>query len=232
MARARRLAAILVLIVVVAVLVISDRVHEALIGVLAAAEEIAAEHPGAAAGLVVLFAALAAMTAFVSSWIVLPFAVYTWGTAAALILLWCGWLLGGVAAYVIGRFVGRPAVGWLTSPEVLARYEERISHRSAFGLILLLQLGLPSEIPGYLLGVVRYPFAWYLVALGIAELVHGIPTVLLGTALVQRRALFVAAVATVLAALTLGAAYSLRRRFAQAKHTARESPGATAPVDA
>jgi uncharacterized membrane protein YdjX (TVP38/TMEM64 family) len=215
MTHARRLAAIPVLGAVVALLVLSERVHKALVAVLSSANDLAAGHTVAAAGLVVLFAAVAAMVAFVSSWIVVPFAVFTWGPLPTLALLWFGWLLGGAASYAIGRFIGRPAVGWITSPALLEKYERRISHRSTFGLILLLQLGLPSEIPGYLLGLVRYPFAWYLAALGIAELVHGIPAVFLGTGLVERRVGVVVVVAAGLIVLTLAAAWALRGRLAR-----------------
>lgn len=225
-----RLAALVALVAVVAILVLSERVYQALVGVLSGAQGIAAEHPGGAAGLVVLFAALGAMLAFISSWVVVPFAVYNWGAAPALLLLWCGWLLGGAASYALGRFVGRPAIGWLTSPAVIARYEARISHRSTFGMIVLLQLGLPSEIPGYLLGMVRYPFAWYLAALGLAELVHGLPVVLLGAGLLERRAALIVPIAAAMVVLTLSAAYALRRRMTLEKVAEREAPVEPAPA--
>ncbi len=213
MTRARRLVAISILIAVVTVLVLSDGVHQVLVGILRTAQDLAVAYPWAAAGLVVLLAALGAILAFVSSWVVLPFAVFTWGPVQALVLLWLGWLLGGVTCYALGRFIGRPAVGWLAAPEVLAQYEQRVSHRSTFGLILLLQLGLPSELPGYLLGLVRYPFMWYIAALGVAELIHGVPAVLLGAGVLERRPAFVAVVVAAMAVLTLSAAYGLRRRL-------------------
>jgi uncharacterized membrane protein YdjX (TVP38/TMEM64 family) len=213
MTRARRLAASSILIAVVTLLILSDGVHHLLLSVLRTAQDVAVAYPWAAAGLVVLFAAIGAMVAFVSSWLVLPFAVFTWGPVQALLLLWLGWFLGGITCYALGRFIGRPAVGWLAKPEILAQYEQRVSHRSTFGLILLLQLGLPSEIPGYLLGLVRYPFGWYVVALSLAELVHGVPAVLLGAGLLERRTAFVAVVVAVMVVLTLSAAYGLRRRL-------------------
>lgn len=214
----RRVVAIPVLLGVLTLLVFSERMHGALLGVLATAQQAAAPYPWAAAALVVVFAALGATLAFVSSWLILPFAVFTWGPVRALLLLWLGWLLGGAACYALGRFIGRPAVSWLASPNLLQQYEQRVSHRSTFGLILLLQLGLPSEIPGYLLGMVRYPFAWYLAALGIAELVHGLPAVLLGAGLLERRAGMVWLVAALMVSLTLGAAWGLSRRFAPQQH--------------
>ena len=215
MTQRRRLVAIPVLVVVVVLLVVSERVHDILLDILGRAHVVAAGHAWAAGALVVTFAAVGAMVAFVSSWVVLPFAVYTWGFTRALLLLWIGWLLGGIASYAIGRFLGRPAVSWLAAADVLERYERRVSHRSTFGLILLLQLGVPSEIPGYLLGLVRYPFAWYVVALGAAELVHGIPAVLLGAGLVERHSWLVAAIVAVMIAVTLAAAHGLRRRWMQ-----------------
>ena len=230
MTHARRLWAIPALAVAVAALLFSDQVHEALLGALAAAQRLADGHAAVAAGLVVLFAALAAMLAFVSSALVVPFAVYTWGTLPTLLLLWAGWLVGGATAYVIGRFIGRPAIGWITSPSLLEKYERRLSHRSTFGLILLLQLALPSELPGYLLGIIRYPFGWYFAALAIAELVHGIPAVLLGASVVERRTVVVVPLAVGWMLLTLGAAYGLQRRLrAERPGDTVPTPGANAP---
>ena len=54
----------------------SNAAHSALLRGLAAVERVAVSHPVWAAALVVLVAALAAMLAFLSSWIVVPFAVY------------------------------------------------------------------------------------------------------------------------------------------------------------
>lgn len=222
----RRVAAILALLGIVALLVLSERLHGALVGLLAAAQDLAAAYPLLAAAMVVVFSALAAMIAFVSSWAVLPFAVFNWGATGALLLLWMGWILGGVGTYAIGRFIGRPAVRRLASPAVVARYERRISQRSSFGLIFLLQLGLPSEIPGYLLGVVRYPFFWFIAALSITTLIHGITSVLLGAGLVERRASLVIGVAAIMIALTLSAAYAVRRRLGGDRHTTRATPSA------
>ncbi len=202
------------MLAIVALVLLSRGAHDALLHLLASAEAIAADHPAAAAALVVLFAALSAMLVFVSSWVVLPFAVYTWGAVPTLLLLWTGWLLGGVTAYGIGRFLGRPAVRRLTSSALLAHYEDRISHRAPFGLIVLFQFALPSEIPGYLLGLMRYPFGRYLAALGLVELVYGIATVSLGTGVVERRLTLILPAAAALALLAAWAVIALRRRLA------------------
>lgn len=212
----RRIATGALLIAIIGAVVLSRGLHDTLLRLLAAAEASAADHPAGAAALVVVFAALSAMLVFVSSWVVLPFAVYTWGALPTLLLLWTGWLLGGVTAYGIGRFLGRPAVRRLTSSALLEHYEERISHQAPFGLIVLFQFALPSEIPGYLLGLMRYSFLRYLAALGLVELVYGIATVLLGTGVVERRVTLILPAAAALALLAAWAVIALRRRLAPA----------------
>jgi uncharacterized membrane protein YdjX (TVP38/TMEM64 family) len=221
---ARRVAAAGLLVGIVALLVLSERLHRTLVALLAPAQDLAAAHPILAAGVVIVFAALGAMIAFVSSWAVLPFAVFTWGALGTLLLLWAGWIVGGAASYAIGRYIGRPAIGWFASTAVMERYERRISDKSTFGMIVLLQLGLPSEIPGYLLGVVRYPFAWFLTALSLTTLVHGVPAVLLGAGLVERRPWQVAAISGVMIVLVLAAAYALRRRLGQVSRATPSAP--------
>ncbi len=223
MKASRRVAAVAVLVVVVALLIFSKGMHDILVRGLAHADRTAAEHPYWAMTLVVAFSALGAMLAFVSSWLVVPFAVFTWGTAGGFALLWTGWLLGGMGTYAIGRFMGRPAARWLVSAPVLARYEDRISHHTPFGVVLLAQFALPSELPGYLLGVVRYPFSRYLAALGIVELTYGIATIYLGLGVVKRHLAPVVAAAAVLALTTAWTAYRLGRRFAHERDDPPES---------
>ena len=167
--------------------------------------------------LIVLLSALGAMLAFVSSWVLVPFAVFTWGAPVALLLLWTGWLLGGAATYATGRFLGRPAVEWVVRSDSLARYEQRFVRHMPFYVMLLVQLSLPSEIPGYLAGIVRYSFVRYLAALGIVELAYGIVTVYLGQAVLERQLMPVLAGLTLLALITVAAAYRLRRHVAHAQ---------------
>jgi uncharacterized membrane protein YdjX (TVP38/TMEM64 family) len=210
---ARRRVAIGALLLGVILLLLASRgLHATLLHVLDAAESLAGEHPVWAAALVVLFCALAAMLVFVSSWLVVPLAVYTWGPLTALGLLWAGWLLGGVLAYSIGRFLGRPAVRRLASTTLLDRYEDRVTHRTPFGFVVLFQLALPSEVPGYLLGLVRYPFVRYLAALGLVELAYGLATVALGAGVIARRTLPIVAAAAGFVLLT-GVAVRMLQAF-------------------
>ena len=94
-------------------------------------------------------------------------AIHAWGTPLSSGLLWAGWVLGGMCAYLLGRTVGRPVLRRLTSTAALARFENRISMQASFGLVLLFQLAVPSEVPGYVLGLARYRFVKYLLVVGI-----------------------------------------------------------------
>ena len=164
----------------------ADRFHDGLLAVLEAARRVADASPWEAALLVVLFAAASAMLAFISTSLIVPFVVYTWPPVVALLLLWTGWLLGGVCAYTVGRFLGRPVIRTLLTADVMERYERRFTSHMSLGMVLLVQLALPSEIPGYLLGAARFSFARYLLALGVAELPYALATVYIGLGVVAR----------------------------------------------
>ncbi|MBL0173549.1 MAG: TVP38/TMEM64 family protein [Gemmatimonadaceae bacterium] len=176
-----------VLIVGLVALASSSGLHAAMIRVFAGFDRIIAQHPTAGATVFVLLAALSAMLAFFSSAVLVAPAVYAWGPVLTAFLLWLGWMLGGVAAYTLARLLGRPVVQRLASATLLAQLEQRLTQRTPFGVVLLIQLAFPSEIPGYLLGLVRYSPSVYLLALAIAELPYAVGTVLLGEGFVERR---------------------------------------------
>ena len=209
----RRAVALVLLCVALAAVASSEALHSALLSVLDASEQIIRVHPVLGATLFVLFAAVSALIAFVSVAVIVPVAVYTWGQATSILLLWFGWMLGGVFAYGIARLLGRTVVRWLTAEAGLKRLESRISRSTPFSLVLLLQLALPSEIPGYLLGLVRYPLFRYLAALALAELPYAIATVLLGASFLERRSYLLLALGLVLVAGSLFAFQRLRGRL-------------------
>ena len=212
--RAWRRGAVLVLACVILALVgTSDDLHEALVGVLDASSKLIAEHPVLGAALFVVLSALSAMLAFVSSAVLVPVALYTWGETVCAVLLWLGWILGGATAYTLGRWLGRPVVRWLLPTETLDRYEDRLSTQTPFGLIVLLQLALPSEVPGYLLGLVRYPFWRYLLALALAELPYAIGTVYLGASFLDRQLALLLALGAAGAVFMFLAVRTLQRRL-------------------
>ena len=135
----------------------------------------------------VLLSALAAMLAFFSSAVLVPPAVYAWGPVVCAVLLWVGWMLGGLVSYGLAYRFGEPVMRWLAPGKSITRYKARIHEHASFGFILLFQLALPSEIPGLVLGLVRFPIERYLMALAVAEMPYAILTTLLGESFVSRR---------------------------------------------
>jgi uncharacterized membrane protein YdjX (TVP38/TMEM64 family) len=207
----KRAAILVVLCITLAAIASSSDLHEALMGVLAVTEDIIGQHPIAGAAAFVILAAISAIFTFVSIAVIVPAAVFAWGPAASIALLWLGWILGGAATYGIGKFFGRPVVGWLTAGEALRRVESRIPDNAPLWLITLLQLALPSEIPGYVLGLVRYPFPRYVLALGLAELPYTFATVYLGASFVEGRVGLILITGALIALLSLVTFYAWRR---------------------
>jgi uncharacterized membrane protein YdjX (TVP38/TMEM64 family) len=210
-----RIRAILLLGLVAGLLVLalSDPVHVAVLEVFEAAKVIIERHPLLGAGLFVVLSALAAMLAFFSSAILVPPAVYAWGPVTCAALLWTGWMLGGLASYGLAYRFGEPVMHWMAPGKSIERYRSRIRENVSFSFILLFQLALPSEIPGLVLGLARFPLERYLMALAIAELPYAIGTTLLGASFVSRQfgSLMALGVFAAVTAFLLGRA--LRKRL-------------------
>ena len=183
----RRALSLAVLVALLAVIVSSDALHSVLLNGFEVVERVMARRPAAGAVLFVILSALSAMLAFVSSAILVPAAIVTWGKLGSLVLLWLGWLLGGLSAYGLARGLGRSAIAWLVSRASLEHYERRFTARPSFGTALLVQLALPSEIPGYLFGLARFPLRRYLAGLAIGELPFAVGTVYLGAGFLENR---------------------------------------------
>lgn len=184
----RRVLIVLLLCGAIAIVAMSDALHGPLQRLLALTEQVIAANPVAGATLFVLFAALSGMLAFFSSAMIVPVAVYAFGPVHSAALLWLGWILGGALTYALGRWLGRPLVRRLTA-KGLDRYERRITRDTPFGLVALFQLAMPSEVPGYVLGLVRYSFPRYIAVVAAGELPYAIGTVILGESFIERRVL-------------------------------------------
>lgn len=208
-----RVLILLLLLGGLALLSSSDAFQSALSWGLAKAAPVIAERPLWGALLFLLLSALSAMMAFFSSAVLVPVAIHAWGKLACAFMLWLGWILGGACAYGIARFWGRPVVRRLTSSQELARYEERISRHTPLGLVLLFQLAVPSEIPGYVLGLARYGLRRYLVVLALAELPYAVGTAYLGESLLERRTLLLLGLGTTAIFFSAWALHVLRRRL-------------------
>ena len=197
-----------------ALLLSIDTVFEGLQRILSAAEPFVAGHPYLGAVVFVVLSALSAMLSFFSSAVLLPAAVFAWGNTLTFMLLWLGWLLGGLCTYALGRGLRKPQQqGTTPAPGKLAFYVQRVAGEVSFPLVLMLCLALPSEIPGYLSGYLGIRLRTYFLALALAELPYAVGAVMLGEGVVSRQTGWLVAIGLVGAAFSLVALHLLHRRL-------------------
>jgi len=121
-----------------------------------------------------------------------------WGPFACFRAAVTGWLLGGIASFAVRQ------VPWVTrwrrdllGSRRIASFREQLNGRTRFLHVLLLQAALPSEIPGYVLGIARYPFHRYVAALALTELPYALGTIYLGQSFLARRSVLLLALGLV-----------------------------------
>lgn len=122
---------------------------------------------------IAIFVGLSALSAILSPFSsapLAPIAVMIWGSAAAFAMIFSGWLIGDIIAYLIGRYGGRFLIEQFVDFNKIENYSAQISAKMKFWLVLLFRLTAPSEIGGYVLGVLRYYFSKYFLATFLAEL--------------------------------------------------------------
>lgn len=174
------------------------------------AKQVMDAHPVAGAGVFFLFSAISAVLAFASSLVLVPSANLAWGKAITFLLLWSGWLTGSIITYGIGR-LARPLLNRLNYEKKLDEYQQFVSHRMKFWAVLLFCIAVPSEIPGYLFGGMRYPFLKFVAAIGIAEVIYGIGVVYAGERLLSSRPHAMVITLGILSVVALGAGLLLRK---------------------
>lgn len=209
----RRALAMLLLCVLAVLLLSVDTLFALLQRALAMAEPYIAAQPVAGPVVFVVLSALSAMLAFFSSAVLVPVAVYNWGRPATAGMLWLGWLLGGACAYATGRYLGRPMVRGLVPARLADFYLRRLPAQVDFPTALLFQLAMPSELPGYLFGLLRVPFRRYLAALALVEAPFAIGTVLLGESFIRREGGWMLVLAIAGVGVSLLAVHRLHRRL-------------------
>jgi uncharacterized membrane protein YdjX (TVP38/TMEM64 family) len=182
----RRLALLMLLILIVTAVAATGPLHRAILSIIDTAEPVIQQHAVAGAVIFVLLSALSAMVFFFSTAVITPVAVDAFGPVATLSLLWLGWIIGGITSYGIGRRFGRPVVSWLVDPMRLHEYERRARSLVSFRHVLLFQLAVPSEIPGYVLGLAGCPFRTFAIAMALGELPFAIGAVYLGESFLDR----------------------------------------------
>ncbi len=209
----RRLIVLLLLVALLALVLLLPSVFGRLSILTARAAAIIEQHAILGAIVFLGLSIVSAMLAFFSTAALVPVAVSAWGKLMTLALLWLGWLGGGALSYGIGRYLGRRAVVHFVEPKRLARYERMARRLAGLPQILLLQLALPSEVPGYVLGILRCRPRTYLLALAIAELPFAIGAVYLGESFLHGNVLLFVIVAVVGITVSAWAARLLRRRL-------------------
>lgn len=127
----------------------------------------------------------AMLMSFSSIWLV-PVAVVLWNDNTTVFLLLVSWLVGATISYLIGFYGGHPIVKRLISEKKILYYEHLITNKFSFWVIFLFRLTLPSEIPGYLLGIARYNFPKYLLVTLLAEAPYAIYSVYAFESIVQK----------------------------------------------
>jgi uncharacterized membrane protein YdjX (TVP38/TMEM64 family) len=191
-------------------------IHTQLLSWLGAAEPLIRDNPKLGMLIFVLLAAVSALLAFFSSALLIPVAVYVWGPVTCVVLLWGGWLVGGIVAYLVGRNLGRPVVRALLGPGTLARYEGWVRSGAGFVPVFLLQLAIPSDVAGYLFGLVRCRVRVFLPALAAAEVPYAIGAVYLGMSFLERDVLPLVALGAAGAFMSIVAFRVLRARSLRA----------------
>ncbi|OGM90629.1 hypothetical protein A3A20_00740 [Candidatus Wolfebacteria bacterium RIFCSPLOWO2_01_FULL_45_19] len=123
-------------------------------------------------GIIIFFflTILSAMFFFLSSIFAVPIAVSIWGAFVTMIFILSSWILGAIFSYIIGRFAGRPVLRHFVSKTKLDYYHRMFSENSGLLSVFLLRFTIPSEIPGYTLGILRFNFAKYMLVTILAEI--------------------------------------------------------------
>ena len=164
----------------------SNTLHEAFVGLVELAEPVFQTNPVVGMVLFVGLSALSALVAFFSTGVLVPVALGVWGPWGTGILLWVGWTLGGAAAYAVGRWLGKPALARLDHGSRVRGWIGRLRPNTPLALVALLLVALQSEISGVVLGMARYPFGRYVLALGLVEVGFAALTVAAGSGLLAR----------------------------------------------
>ena len=204
------------IVTVVGLVAASDVLHTRTQDLVVAIEAVIADFPLLGMACFVLLAMASAMLAFFSSAILVPVGIYAWGATLCFLLLWLGWFLGGVASFVVGRSVGRVIVERIVGDQRLRKLEARVRDDARFVHIVLFQALLPSEIPGYVLGSMRYRFVPFAFALALVELPYALGTIYIGDSFLEGRGWLLIALAAAGGLVALAALAFYRHRRSRA----------------
>ena len=92
-------------------------------------------------------------------------------------------------AFALGRYLGARVAVAIIGEQRMDEFSRRIDRRSRFVHLVLFQAAVPSEIPGYLLGSLKFSFLPFAGALALAELPYAFATVYIGASFLERDSL-------------------------------------------
>ncbi|KKQ23124.1 hypothetical protein A2999_00470 [Candidatus Wolfebacteria bacterium RIFCSPLOWO2_01_FULL_38_11] len=162
-----------------------------------------------------IFAGLAAVSAIFSPFSsipLVPIAIVIWGTVTTFAILGIGWFIGDIIAYFIGSYAGHSIIEKLFFFKEINDYVKKIPRKAEFWLVLFFRLAMPSEIGGYVLGVIHYHFGKYLLATFLAEMPFALIAVYAGEAFLKKEPVFFLALIIVVAILVATAFYATHKR--------------------
>ena len=122
------------------------------------------------AGIIFLFfVILSVLLGPLTSTPIVPAALFLWDRWITFGLLITGWLIGGMTAYAIGKFIGYPLVARILSKEKVDKWQKFVLKETTFLLAFIFRLIMPAET-GYIFGLVGYNFLDYFLITLLVEL--------------------------------------------------------------
>lgn len=160
-------------------------------------------------------AAISALLSPFSSVPIVPIAIIMWGNFWSIVFLVAGWLIGHVITYMVGYYAGYPMAKKFIPFDKINNYSQKLSPKSEFLLIVLFRLSMPAEIPGYVLGIVRYNFLKYFIATLIAEFPFAVLTIYGGDAFIKKDVFVFVGIVVVGIAIISVMLYLFRQRMSR-----------------
>lgn len=175
--------------IIIAIFWYSAALQESFYGAISILDSYIAENPKTGISVFLGLAAVSAILSPFSSAPLVPPAILIWGTKWTVAFLVVGWALGGLIAYIVGRYAGYPILRRFPGFHKIQYYRHKLPEGKEFAYVLLLRLALPSELMSYALGIIRYHFWKYLLATVLTEIPFALLTVYASRAIIEIRPL-------------------------------------------
>lgn len=199
---------IFLLLVISAVLFwLSSALQDSLYNFLKSVENLIRSHPLLGVLVFIVLTILSAMFVFFSTAVLVPVSVFVWGKEMTFVILLASWIIGGVASYFIGKYFGLKIVAHFVSLDRIEYYGKRITAHTGFSRMFLFRLLAPSEIPGYLLGMIRYKFSQYVIVTLLAELPFALGAVYASQIFLERKFIWFGGFIVIAAAVVISMKY-------------------------